>query len=279
MGQCSLSCATLYCSLALLLLQSASSRRLSSSKDEPSGFVVDQHEKRMEEILQSLTDDDKAIAGKASLALYDKEGKKYVPRIIAIVRDRLTPHPEYAMWALGRMKDVPIEGVKVLVDVAIKDQDEIVRMYASSALMATGARGAAVLGRFIEESFSRKHESPVGIRYRSEALVALSGMGRGAVGAMPALRGILRAKEGVKPIEFEDAARIVGRLGISGTEALPELKYWLKSDDLRRRRIAIGTLGKMGRAAKALITELRALNNADAETREEAASALKKIDP
>lgn len=115
-------------------------------------------------------------------------------------------------------------------------------------------------------------------QFRGEAMVALGQMGYLGTNAHPAVLFFIRCLE--DPEFAVGAADILGRLGLENDISVPALVGCLQSTNSSLREWGAISLGRFGQTARTAVPDLlKALADSEADVRDEATNALRKIAP
>lgn len=198
-----------------------------------------------------------------TLGLIGSAARAAVPALIKSLKDADASVREGAAEALGRLANAGRPGVPAL-QAALEDADPSVQTEAAVALwrIAADPRGVSVL---------RKAIVGENLTLAKRAAAGLGEIGPKAKEAAPELRRVLANKDVGLRIAGAEALFLVTR---DVAPARDVLAAAVQSPLANDRRSAISALGLLGADEKAVALLLQFLEDKDAETRREAASAL-----
>jgi len=200
-------------------------------------------------------------------------GVAIVPVLVKALGDKDATVRHNAVIALGRIGASANSSTASLIAgflmKSLKDTSSHVRNYAADALGRIGPSAKVAVSALIVALGDRKVG---GVRWH--AIHALGSIGPSAKASVSALAEIVRNDA----VHRKYAAESLGNIGSGAAAAVPSLISMLKtSKDREERETVIGTLGKIGPAARSAISELiRAFKMG---LREKAAVALGRIGP
>ena len=191
-----------------------------------------------------------------------------VPRLVQLLKHRITSVRGHAAYGLGMIGPVPDHDVVGQLLATTSDKHDFAREKSLLALARIGKQASSALPGL------QKHMRNVDYRNRVYAAHAVWGI---SGNNQEPLQILLQLS--TEPDSDLEAIMMIGKMGPAAGAAVPTLIKYLKSKDPDIRLETVQSLGQMGSAAQPALTQLKQLQaqDSDPEVRAQAAIAIQSI--